>query len=60
METAMFVNPCFAARIVKHHRADMEARAYNQRRRREALSMARLAKTRIPSRLPRHWRIRYL
>ncbi len=56
----MLVNPSLAARIVKHHRADMEARARNQRRRRQALTMARLAKTRIPSRVPRHWRMRYL
>jgi hypothetical protein len=56
----MLPNPCLAARIVKHHRADMEARAHYQRRRRQAVTMARLAKTRIPSRLPRHWRMRYL
>ena len=55
----MPVHPSIIAIIVSQYQAEVEASAYSYRVGRKARGAARLAKTRIPSRLPWYWRWRY-
>jgi hypothetical protein len=56
----MPVHPALIAFIVAEYQANAEAHAYNHRAARQACAAARLARTKIPSRLPWYWRWRYL
>ena len=56
----MPVDPALLTYIVRQYHAEIEARAYSRRLERQARGAARLAKAKIPSRLPRYWRWRYL
>jgi hypothetical protein len=60
MEVHMLFNPALSAFVFSQYQAEAEARAYSYRVGRQARGAARLAKTKIPSRLPRYWRWRYL
>jgi hypothetical protein len=54
------VHPSMIASVIPIYRAEAEALAYHRRLVHQARRMARLAEMKIPSRLPRHWRWRYV
>jgi hypothetical protein len=54
------VHPSTIASLVPQYQAEAQALAYNRRLARLARGPARLVKMKIPSRLPRYWRWRYL
>ena len=56
----MFVQPTIAAYMIYYHRLDLEAEAYNAHRRRRFRPHGRPVKVKIPARVPRLWRWRYL
>lgn len=60
MEVPMLLNPYIAARLALEHRSELEAQARRYRLQRQATSVLRVAKPRVPAQLPRHWRWRYL
>jgi hypothetical protein len=55
----MSTHPYLAARLSAEHQAEIVKRAHNRRLRNEAVSAAKLAQPKIPSRVPRHWRWSY-
>jgi len=54
------LNPMLVAFVLSQYQVEAEARAYDYRVGLAARRAARLAKTKIPSRLPWYWRWRYL
>ena len=56
----MPIHPALIAYVIAQYHAEVEALACSRRLERQARGAARLAKTKIPSRLPRYWRWRYL
>jgi hypothetical protein len=57
----MFVQPTIAAHIINYHRLDLEAEARQRTLlRRHTQPEPELVKLKIPARVPRSWRRRYL
>ena len=56
----MFIQPTLAAYIIYYQRLDLEKEAYNAVARRQLRPEARPVKLKIPARVPRLWRWRYL
>ncbi len=54
------LNPVAAARLAAFHQEESISRARRWARWREAAVFASMARARAPSRVPRHWRWRYL
>jgi hypothetical protein len=60
MEVVMFIQPTIAAYMIYYQRLDLEKEAYNAVARRQFRPAARPVKLKIPTRVPRTWRWRYL
>jgi hypothetical protein len=56
----MLPNPYVAARLVRERQSEMEAVARRRRLGRQVAAVPRAPRDRAPSRVPRHWRWRYL
>jgi hypothetical protein len=56
----MFIQPTLAAYVIYYQRLDLEKEAYNAVARRQFRPEARPVKLKIPARVPRLWRWRYL
>jgi hypothetical protein len=60
MEVVMFIDPNMAALIVKARQLELEARARKEYLRRDVRPKVQADKPKIPARVPRFWRWRYL
>jgi hypothetical protein len=60
MEVVMFIQPTLAMYVTYYHRLDLEDEAYKAISRRRVKPDVRPAKVKIPARVPRSWRWRYL
>jgi hypothetical protein len=56
----MFIQPTIAALIINYHRSDLELEARNALARRQRHPEPRPVDVKVPARVPRSWRWRYL